>query len=425
MKKALMLWFCLALLLAAATARADSFLVLGRAPLTGSEAEARQKAVANALALAVSGRATALVDPATLRNSLEILDKQVLANYKKFVTNYSLWASTQSGSSYLALVSVTLDEKALSKALIRAALKLPTGHLGSVLVMVSEEAAPGRPPVYWWSGLPGAPAAPAPVAKVLKALGVKMLDPAPLKALLTPHLRQPVLNEANSLEIARQAGAKLVLVGSVRTYPLVTPESAYPPPVAQLLALETAGGRSVALVETDGPVYHTTPPREARQEVLAAVEASVRDLMARVSASDSAGMPTESEIKLTVTGVRSLAQLYSFERVLASLSDTVNRVIRYSVGPGRAELKVVLSGSASRLADQLLVQNYGDFLVNVVETSSQSMEVVFIPKQTSAPAPPPSPAAAAPRAPAGASPAAPAAPMPGSASRPPQAPAGQ
>lgn len=390
MNKAFLLLLGLSLLLSAAGVQAaDNLLVLGRAPMSGSEAAAKQKAVADALSRAVAQQATNLVDPATLRRDLAVLDKQVLSDARKFITYYSLLASTQSGASYLALVSVTVDDRALSQALIRAALKMPTAHVGSVLIMVSEEAAPGRPPLYWWSGLPGAPQAPAPMVKVLKALGIKMIDPKPLKAILTPHLRHPVLNEANALEIARQAGAKLVIVGSVRTYPLVTPEHVYPSPLVQLLALDTMTSRQIALVEADGPVYHTTPPREARQVVLATVEATVRDLMAQVAATDSAAMPTENEILLTVTGVRSLAQLYRFERVLTDLSENVTRLTRESVGPGRAVLKLTISGSASALADKLLVQNYGDFLVNVVEASPTRMDVVLIPKQgIMAPVPP-------------------------------------
>ena len=60
MKKALLLMASLALLWTATAVQADSFLVLGRAPMTGSEAEVRQKAVADALYRGVSQRACTL-----------------------------------------------------------------------------------------------------------------------------------------------------------------------------------------------------------------------------------------------------------------------------------------------------------------------------------------------------------------------------
>lgn len=127
--------------------------------------------MADALTRAVAQAAAANLDPATLRDNLATLNQKVLQDAQRYVSNFSLVASTATKGEFLALVSVSIDERALGKSLIQAALKTPTTHLGPILVMVSEETAPGRPPVYWWSGLPGAPDLPAPVAKVLKKWG--------------------------------------------------------------------------------------------------------------------------------------------------------------------------------------------------------------------------------------------------------------
>ena len=371
----------LGLLLAALPAGAQTFLVLGRAPLGDNEAAAKDNAVADALSRAVAQAAASTLDPATLRANLAVLDQQVLTDAKRYITNYTLVASAPSGKSFLALVSVTIDQRALTQSLIRAALKLPTSHIGAILVMVSEETAPGRPPVYWWSGLPGAPAAPAPLAKVIKRLGIRIIDPQPLKALLTPDMRQPVLSEAQALEFARQAGAQVVLLGSVRTFPLVTPEHVTPPPLVQILAIETTSGEVVAMEETDGPTYHATPPPGEERKILEQVEASVRNLMAKLSAKLAEAGPGSKELVLKVSGVRSLSQLMRLEGALRSLSNLVDKVQRISAGAGKASFALTLKGSASQLADQLMVQDYGDFLVNVVEQGPKSLEAVIIPRQ--------------------------------------------
>jgi hypothetical protein len=381
MKNIFKLLVILVLLLAALPAGAQTFLVLGRAPLGGNEAAAKDNAVADALSRAVAQAAASSLDPATLRANLAVLDQQVLTDAKRYITNYTLVASAPSGRSFLALVSVTIDQRALTQSLIRAALKLPTSHIGAMLVMVSEETAPGRPPVYWWSGLPGAPNAPAPLTKVIKRLGIRIINPQPLKALLTPEMRQPVLSEAQALEFARQAGAQVVLLGSVRTFPLVTPEHILPPPLVQLLAIETKSGQVMAMEETDGPVYHTTPPREEYRKILAQVEASVRNLMAKLSAKLAEAGPGSKELILKVSGVRSLSQLMRLEGALRSLSNLVDKVQRISAGAGKASFTLTLKGSPSQLADQLMVQDYGDFLINVVEQDPKSMEAVIIPRQ--------------------------------------------
>ncbi|MCB2193921.1 MAG: hypothetical protein KQI62_20265 [Deltaproteobacteria bacterium] len=388
----------LLLLGAALPVGAESFLVLGRAPMDGNEAQAKDKAVADALVRAVAQAAAATLDPATLRGNLATLDQQVLKDAKRYITNYSLVASAPSGQEFLALVSVSIDGRSLTKSLIQAALKLPTSHLGTILVMVSEEAAPGRPPVYWWSGLPGAPDAPAPVAKVIKKMGVRIINPNVVKPLLTPDMHHPVLSESQALEFARQVGAQVVIIGSVRTYPLVTPKHVLPPPLVQLLAIETAEGQVVSMEETDSPVYHTTPNAEDASEVVDTVESSVRRLMANLAARMAEVAPTTKDLSLKVTGVRSLSQLMRLEKVLGSMSDLVGNVQRVSAGAGQAEFKLTLKGSPTQLADQLMVQNYGDFLVNVVESDAKGLQVVIIPRQPGS-SPPTKPGAGAPAGP--------------------------
>jgi len=369
------------LLCAALPAGAETFLVLGRAPLDGNEAQAKDKAVADALVRAVAQAAAANLDPVTLRSNLATLDQKVLKDAKRFITNYSLVASAPSGQEFLALVSVSIDDRSLTKSLIQAALKLPTSHLGTIMVMVSEETAPGRPPVYWWSGLPGAPDAPAPVAKVIKKMGIRIINPAVVKPLLTPDMQHPVLSESQALEFARQVGAQVVIIGSVRTYPLVTPQHVLPPPLVQLLALETNEGQVVAMEETDSPVFHTTPTPEDAGEVVDIVESSVRRLMANLAARMAEVGPTTKDLTLKVSGVRSLGQLMRLETVLGSLKDLVDKVQRVSAGAGQAEFKLTLKGSPAQLADQLMVQDYGDFLVNVVESDAKGLQVVIIPRQ--------------------------------------------
>eukprot|EP01022_Parablepharisma_sp_SALTPOND_P029557 TRINITY_DN7397_c1_g1_i1.p1 TRINITY_DN7397_c1_g1~~TRINITY_DN7397_c1_g1_i1.p1 ORF type:complete len:501 (+),score=191.17 TRINITY_DN7397_c1_g1_i1:1007-2509(+) len=384
MKTLLSLLVILVLLTIALPARAETILVLGRAPLGANQAAAKEAAVADALSRAVARAASTSLDPVTLRNNLAVLDQQVLSDAKRYITNYTLVASATSGDDYLALVQVSIDQRALTRSLIRAALKLPTSHMGAVLVMVSEETAPGRPPVYWWSGLPGAPDAPAPLVKVIKHMGIRVINPQPLKALLTPDMRQPVLSEAQALEFARQAGAQVVLLGSVRTYPLVTPDGVSPPPLVQLLAIDTKSGQVMSIEEQEGPSFHTTPPAEEYSKILGMVETSVRNLMAKLSARMAELAAQSKDITLKVSGVRSLPQLMRLEKVLLSLGDLVDKAQRVSAGAGKASFLLTLKGTPSQLADQLMVHDYGDFLVNVVEQDAKNVEAVIIPRQPEA-----------------------------------------
>lgn len=387
MKKALCLITALVLVLSAIMASAaieDSqlatILALGRHQAGEDEAAAREAAVAQALRQAVVQAAVAMVDPATIRSRLAELDEKVLVKAPQFVTTYSLQAHAKSGDEVVVLVSVSVDKHSLDQALNQAGLRLPAARQTLTLVLVSEEAAPGRPAVYWWGSASGAPAAPAPVAEVLESLGVRTVDPATLAGKVPAEARQPVLSEEQALELARLAGAGLVIMGRVRTYPLVTPEDESPPPVAQLMALEVGSQKALSLVESEGPRFHLTPGPGAGLKVTDAVQQAVRQLLEQVSkAAPGQGAPG-SEITLTIRGLRNLADLHRFEEVLDSLSGVVASVRRQSVGAGWAALKVKLNGPPSQLADQLIVQDFGDFLVNVLDISPENLKLLLISK---------------------------------------------
>ena len=92
-------------------------------------------------------------------------------------------------------------------------------------------------------------------------------------------------------------------------------------------------------------------------------------------------MAENDQLALEVSGVRSLAQLIKFEEVVGSLTGMVQSIVRNKVGGGKAGYALKISVSPSRLADELLVQNFGDFLVNVVEVEPGQMKLVLLPRR--------------------------------------------
>ncbi len=381
MKKALALVLLLLLLPAAAHgAEIKVVEALGKAPAGDNEASARQSAVNDALAQAVGRVAMEMVDPATLRQKLGDLQDKVLAKAGSFVATYTLVAEAKAGQTVLALVRAKVDRKALGRALAGAGLRLPELKMAQVLVLVAEETAPARPPVYWWSGAPGAPPAPPPVAAVLHSLGVETVDPAPLAASVPAEARNPVLSEDQALALGRQAGARLVIMGRVRTYPMVTPENELPPPVAQLMALDVEKGKAVSIVEAEGPAFHQTPGPASTDQVTQAVELATRQLLEQVAAAGPVQAAGASQITVHLSGITSLVQLNKFEQALTSLSPLVSSVRRSTVGAGWAEFAVTLAGPPSKLADRLLVTDYGDFLINVVDVAPNEIKLVLLPK---------------------------------------------
>lgn len=384
--KAAMAMLVMGLLLCSpAWAQSDSkvrMVALGQAPTGANQVQARDQAVDRALQQAVGRLAAELVDPATLRTRLGILAAKILATAPQFVSSYDLTATVQNKDQTLVLVTAMVDKEALLKALDAAGLRLPAGGLPVTLVLVAEEAAPGRPASYWWSGAVKEPAIPAAIATVLQSLGVKTVDPATLVSQVPPEARQQVLSEEQALKLARLAGAGLVIMGRVRTYPVAAPQGSQAGPVAQLMAIDAAKASVITVVEEDGPTFEQTPGPEAGAQVVSAVEAAVRRLLEKVVATRRPVAGAEDQgVIIEVSGVRRLADLHRFEEVLGSLHAMVESLQRESVAPGVVTLRLKLKAPAATLADQLLLQEYGSFLVNVTQSTAELIKVVLIPKR--------------------------------------------
>ena len=365
----------------AAGGESATIVALGQVPTGKDQAAARDRAVTQALTQAVGRLAAELVDPATLRTGLDKLSSQVLANAPRYVTTYALQATSHVGDITTVLVTVTVDRAALLKELAVTGLRLPAGSLPLTLVMISEEASPGRPPAFWWSGAGSAPAYPAPVGEVLSSLGVRTVDPRTIAPQVPEEARQPVVSEEQATGLARLAGAGLVLLGRMRTYPMITPKGEDTPPLVQILAVDPVKGSTLAVVEEEGPIYESTPPAEAADQVAAAVQKAVRSLLEQVVAQSPTIPEGETMVSLQVSGIDSLGDLHRFEEVVGGLESLVEDMRRVSVAPGQATLELKLKVPAATLADQLLLQDYGQFLVNVVDVGAQEIKVVLIPKR--------------------------------------------
>ncbi|MFH1034816.1 MAG: hypothetical protein V1806_09955 [Pseudomonadota bacterium] len=359
-----------------------SLLVLGRASAGANEVAAREAATSDALRRAVGQVALELTDPALLRGRLEALEREVLAKPTRFVTTYSLQGSHRGSEGMLALVSVGVDRAALAKALDAAGLRQSALGLPLVLALVSEEAGPGRPPAFWWADAPGQASLPRPLLRALAGAGLKLVDTKTLAGKVPPDYRQAVLTEEQALDLARQSGAGLVILGRLRTYPLVSQEGQEAPPLAQLEALEVAGGQVLATEEAQGPVFAATPGPEAAEKVNQAAEEAVQRLLKQAAAGIKPPEPAvEETVLLELGGLRSLAELNRFEQVLRGLTGLVAQVRREAVGGGgKASLRVKLKAPAAKLADELMLQNYGDFLVNVLESTPQKIRLAVVGK---------------------------------------------
>ncbi|MFH1060644.1 MAG: hypothetical protein V1797_18425 [Pseudomonadota bacterium] len=353
-----------------------TLLSLGRAPAAlANEAAAREAAVQDALRRGVTQAALDLGDPALVRPGLEALENQVLAKYASFVSAYTPQNQVRGPAGAAVLVSLNINRAALTKALAAAGLVNLPIRLPAILVLVSQEAAPGAAPVFWWAEGVASPTLPAAMVKVARAHNLPLVEPAGFAPKIPPTERQAVLAEAQAAALGKAAGAGLVVLGRLRPH---AAEAAGAPPLAQLMALDPNSGQVLATEETEAPVLPAGP--EAQEKAAALAEAALTRLLRQAAANLPEGAVTETLLPVEIAGLRSLGDLVRFEAAVRKITSLVVEVRRESIGGGKAGLKVKLRGGSERLAQELMAANYGDFLVNVVQSGPEGVKLVLVPK---------------------------------------------
>lgn len=388
MKKFMLALLMTALLCPAALAAdtpAAPQMVMGRAPAAGvSETAAQDAALKDALRQAVARAVTESADPAALKGRLEAVEREVLSQAQRFVANYGVQSSGRSGDSVTVLAAVTVDRPALDKALAGLGLgksAAPAPGAPLVLALISEETSPERPPVFWWSEIPGQDALPAPLVKALSGGKYRLVEPKALLGRVPLALRQAALSEDQALQLGRLAGANLVLLGRVRSYPLVTAPDENPSPAAQMEALSVAGGQALATAEEIGPVFNAPPGPEAAEKLAQAAEAAARRLLEQAAAAAKAapagggGMVT-----MEVAGLRGLADIMRFEEAVAGLTPMVSELARESLSGGVATYRLRASGPLARLAEELKALSPAGLAVSVAEAGPDRLKVSLAPK---------------------------------------------
>ncbi len=384
----LLVLLCAPSLMALEAAPGGAVMFLGRAPAAAGvpEAVAQEAALKDALRQAVARGVLEAADPAALRTRLEAVERDILAQPQRFVGAYGIQASGRTPEGVTVLVSVNLERAALAKALADLGMTRAGGGTQApaaplVLALISEETAPDRPAVFWWSEIPGLEAAPAPVALALAGGKYRLVEPKALLGRIPMALRQAALTEDQALELGRLAGANLVLLGRVRGYALVTPPGESPSPAAQMEALSVAGGQALATAEEVGPVFNAPPGPEASQQVAAAVEAAARRLLAQAaSAPASAQTAGGGQITMEVSGLRSLGDIMRFEEAVNGLSPLVSGLRRESLAGGVAVYRLRAGGPLSRLVEELKGLSPAGLLVSASETGPDRLRVGLTPK---------------------------------------------
>ena len=307
----------------------------------------------------------------------------ILANPASFINFSKNLLVHHADNQAWVLMEVDINRPALDKALNELNLgdQMPstvapgeTTPKALILCLVSEEVAPGRPPVYWWSGASGLPACPARVARALAALNYAPFDTAPWRGELGPAItRNLVLSQEQALELGQKAGVELVLWGRVRSYPILAASEPNPSPLVQLALLSVKEKRMLAQVETEGAVYSGTLQPGLEEEINSQVQDAMNKLFELAGKLVAPAPP--ARVRVEVEGISSMADVARLETLFARLDGAITQVQRESMSAGRVTLVLDTTVDGLELAQRLEAAETDGWKVRVMEKTATSLKL--------------------------------------------------
>src|SRR5512138_2737103 len=377
----------LAAALSAASARADDVRTTeatGQAAIAGDLLAAKDQAKDDALRNCVQQVATTVVTAATETDQAQLLSDKVYAHSEGYVRKFQVLEDGQDGNTWTTKLRCEVSEAKLDEDLLAFGIAYRRAGMPRVFVLVAEQAIHATQATGWWQG--GGNSADLRVVENafmdrMEKSGFTFVDPEVLagKVKLEAIGADPNLQQAR--EIGVKTGAEIVVVGRAIAKPLGEMQldnGTFYSAVANVSAraVRTDTGEILATAEFTGTAgrgfEQTTAGRNALSE---AGRQLARDLFAKIGAKWTREQSGARRITMTVRGVDDYARLAAFKNVMVQSVRGVKDVQERSMGDGKADLDVMVSGRASDLATELATKKFPGFAVKVRAVTQGSIEV--------------------------------------------------
>ncbi len=389
MKRTLLLSLFAVPLLATQVWAADDVTVQadGEAAIfSGDTAQAKDKAIAEAMRNAVEKAVGTIVTSDSQTKDFELIEDRVLTHSKGYIKTFDIVKQNNDGSTISVTIKAVIGKDNLEKDVDALLQLIHQKGKPKILIMVAEQNI-GQPDAQAWWSTQGFTTNLDVVENTFidawQPLGFSFVDPQALrgKIKVTKALQSPNVDDSEAKTFAGKAGAQVVIIGKAIAQEangkafgtnLVSARAnmsvrAIRTDTGDILATSTIDGGSMALDST-------TAGSNALKET---AKKMADDLKAKIMRQWLQEVNGGQDIKLVVNNVKQSKYLKTLKNALTSQIRGVSAVRDRGLHKGTAEFEVEMRGSAQDLAVELEAKKFGDFAVNVDDVSANSLEVTL------------------------------------------------
>jgi hypothetical protein len=357
---------------------------VGQAALAGDALAAKEQAKDDALRNCVQQVASTVVTASTETDQAQLLSDKVYAHSVGYVRRFQVLEDKQDGNTWVTKLRCDVSEAKLDEDLMAFGIAYRRAGMPRIFVLVAEQAINATQATGWWQG--GGNTADLRVMENafmdrMEKSGFTFVDPEVLQGKVKLDAIGADPNTQLAREIGVKSGADVVIVGRAVAKPLgelQLDNGTFYSAVANVSAraVRTDTGEVLGAVEFTGTAgrgfEQTTAGRNALSE---AGRQLARDLFAKIGKVWAREQSGVRRIAMVVKGVDDYARLAQFKSVLVQSVRGVKDVQERSMGDGKADLDLTVSGRSTDLATDLATRKFTGFAVKVRAVTQGSIEV--------------------------------------------------
>ena len=357
--------------------------VIGTAEIHGGNvATARDDAIRYGLWNAVEQEAQHLLSPASVVSHFQSLNAHIFSQSEAFVQDYKVLTESKVGRRYRVIVEVTVLRGDLLSKLEYLGILATEKDLPRIILLLSEKNVGWAMPRFTWEqnrlGDPSLIVAEG-LTRALKARGFTVLQPDRADG------RFPATSptDETALRWAKQLGADIAVLGNAVARPTGNVSGTGMQSVEariSLRAFRVETTEPIGSFEASNATVHNDERVAGTKALGSATSDITTELIRQVTASWSGEATHAMLVKLFVTGIERYADFVQLRKTLKDEITGTRNVYLRGIRTGEAQVDVEIQGTAQALAEELVLQNFEDFGINVVEVGQDMIRLDLTPK---------------------------------------------
>jgi len=355
----------------------------------GDRAVARDNAINDALRKAVEQAVGTMVSSETLVQNFQTLNDRIYTQTQGYIQNYKILGESPGPDLHRVTIQAAVAMGDLQKDL--QGLGILLGQVGKprIMILIAEQNIGQQYYTYWWGHERGEQAdltvAENTIMDRFREKGFDFVDHnvQSKNIKVSPAFRMVDLNDPAAITLGQQADAEVVIVGKALAKSVGSIAGTAMKSVQaniSLRAIQTDNGRVLSSGTEHAAAVHIdeiTAGAEALRKASVKISDKMIDDIIKNFQKRVGGTTL---VQLTVTGLSGHPDLLKFKNILQSQVRGVEGVHERSFAGNVAKMDVDLKGSAQSLSEELSRKNFNEFVVKVVSSTWNTVEVSVTPR---------------------------------------------